>query len=195
MARLLDKIGYPFAYISSRIQKRFIFSLFITMLICFIVTMIIFEWDQNRVHKPNFTRNTNTEIIDGKEVTTFVSSPFTDASHYIMTTFSTVGYGDITPRTSLAKAWTNFMQFLVLVFSLKLFEYFYTDSNSIQALVKEIGSKNALISDLNYQISTLKNDIDSLNVPRKKSTSWRNLLHKAKENEDVRRNATVLPVS
>lgn len=144
------------------IQKHFIFSLFIIILTCFIITLILFTNDEKNTENPNFNRNYNIEIIDDKEIKKFVSSPFTDAMHYTLTTFSSVGYGDITPLSSSAKAWTNIMQFFVILMSLKLFEYIYTDKSSLQSLYKQNTELSSTISKLTIENDQLKKINDEI---------------------------------
>lgn len=146
-----SKIGnYLIKKPSGFIQRNYIFSLFIVISICFIITLILFTNDSDNSH---FNRSFT--IVDGNKK--YNSSNGTDALHYVLTTFSTVGYGDITPISSSAKAWTNFMQFLVIVMTLKLFEYIATgDSTTLNTLInrnRELSEENTKLSQKNTKLS------------------------------------------
>lgn len=119
------------------LQRKFILSLIIIIIICIVINTIIFNADQKDVDNAHFNRNYTTDIIDNKEIKRFISSPLTDATHFTITTFSTVGFGDITPKTSIAKLWTNCMQILVIIMTLKLFEYVSENNSSCQADFRE----------------------------------------------------------
>lgn len=113
-------------------QSHFIFSLICVIVIIFIGNLILFSYENDDVDKGHFARNYDT--IDDKKV--YVSSPSLDAFHYTLTTMSTVGYGDIIPKTSAAKQWTIFTHILVILMSYKLFDYIYNpNSKSLQAVI------------------------------------------------------------
>jgi hypothetical protein len=113
---------------------------------------------EDDISKAHFNRNYTEETIDGKVVAKYISSPFTDAVYYSFTTLSTIGYGDITPKTTLAKSWTSFMQAIVIIMTMKLFEYIYNpNSTTIQALLTNI----QLVSAQNSQLQTEKNELES----------------------------------
>ena len=117
------------------LQQHFLLSLLIVIVICIIINTIIFIFDD--IENPHFNRNYNIINENGKDKKIYLSSPFIDATHFTFTTFSTVGYGDITPKTSIAKSWTNVMMFVVIVMTLKLFEYNSSNNSSCQADFKE----------------------------------------------------------
>lgn len=117
------------------LQKHFVFSLTVIIILCMVINWFIFAYDNNE--NPHFHRNHIVVNENEKDIKKYLSSPFTDATHFTLTTFSTVGYGDISPLSSPAKAWTNFMQFLVIVMTLKLFEYVSSNNSSCQADFKE----------------------------------------------------------
>ena len=130
---------------SNFMQSHFIFSLICAIVIIFIGNLILFSYENDDVDKGHFARNFDT-VGDTK---VYVSSPGLDAFHYTLTTISTVGYGDIIPKTSTAKQWTIFTHMLVILMSYKLFDYIYNpNSQSLQAVIislkEELGkSRNA----------------------------------------------------
>jgi amino acid transporter len=117
------------------LQKHYLLALLIIIVICIIINTIIFYYDD--IDNPHFNRNYKIINENGKDVKQYISSSLTDGVHYTLTTFTTVGYGDITPYTTQAKAWTNSMHILVLIMTLKLFEYISSNTSACQADFKE----------------------------------------------------------
>lgn len=119
-----------FRGIDTFINKHYVI-LFITMLtLCCIINAIWFSnMDPNDPDNFAFNRTTvKKKNGDGYE---FTSNSTIDSLYFSFTTFSTIGYGDITPKTSLAKSWVTFLHCLVILFSYKLFEYYMNvDSNT-----------------------------------------------------------------
>lgn len=129
----------PFQYLilkpSYFMQSHFIFSLMCVIVIIFIGNFILFSYENDDVDKGHFARNFDT-IGDKKE---YISSPELDAFHYTLTTISTIGYGDIIPKTSTAKRWTIFTHMLVILMSYKLFDYIYNpNSKSLEAAITSL---------------------------------------------------------
>ena len=148
-------------------QSHYIFTVLIIICIIFIGNIILFSADKN-IEDGHFNRNT-TEI-DGK--TKYVSSNFIDSMHYTLTTFSTVGYGDITPKTTTAKVWTMFSHLLVILTTLKLFEHIYvtgvSSKNSLENVINEL---NSTIAKQEQELRDLKN----VSPNNKKSVKWPSL--------------------
>ena len=76
-----------------------------------------------------------------------------DACHYTFSSISTVGYGDISPKTSVAKSWTIFYHMLTIILSLKLFDYYYNkDSVTLESLknrVENLSLENVMLNNIN----------------------------------------------
>lgn len=154
---------------SSFIQRHFILSLFIIICLCFIITFIIFLNDTD-IQNPNFNRDHTIKIINNKRIKQYTSSTFTDTLHYVLTTFSTVGYGDITPISSNAKIWTNIMQLVVIIITLKLFDYISSDDSvTLQYLIKRIQNMSSEITNLERENLELKHNIEYNQIQQKPS--------------------------
>jgi len=134
---------------------------FISFLIFFIIIIITINWIWFSAMDPNgnvdeFSFNRTTIVIgkdkDNNPINKFISSSFTDACHYTLTSISTVGYGDITPKSSAAKYWTMGMHMIIIIMSYKLFEYFANDDASSQSLLKEINKLDAENTELKSQL-------------------------------------------
>jgi len=79
------------------------------------------------------------------------SSKFVDTTHYTFTTLSSVGYGDILPKSSIAKVWASLSHMLIILMSYKLFEYVYDpNSTTLQTLLKKI-------TEVEHENNNLKN--------------------------------------
>lgn len=142
---------------SHALQRRPIFYILIIIGILLIVNIILFIYDDyyNDPTTSNFNRNVT---ADGKHA----SNWFTDSCYFTLSSFSTIGYGDITPKTTLAKSWCCIMQFITLAVSLKLFEYIYdVESSSVKTLNNEISRLNEVNSSLIIQNSDLINKLDT----------------------------------
>jgi hypothetical protein len=127
--------------------------------------MINYFWFK-KYDDPNTTSfNRNYEEI--KNETTGViekvhsSGPFIDAVDFTFTTFSTVGYGDITPKTTLAKSWVIIMHSLVIFMTYKLFEYIYSsDKTSLHPLINQISSLSSNVAELTQENKNLKEEFN-----------------------------------
>ena len=105
------------------IHKHFTPFVIAIITICVIITTIWFvTMDPNE--DPNLQAFNRTIIKDSNDNLKYATDPFTDACYFTFTTISTVGYGDITPRTAGAKYWTMIIQGCAIFISLRLFEYF-----------------------------------------------------------------------
>lgn len=145
-------------HLSVLIQKHFILSLLIIIVLCIIINWIIFAMDNNE--NPHFYRNHIVINENSKDKKKYLSSSFTDSTYFTLSTISTVGYGDITPISSQAKAWASFMHFLVIVMTYKLFEYVYNkDEKTTQAFANIIKEKNSEISILKDENKELQSQI------------------------------------
>jgi hypothetical protein len=178
-------------HINYWIQKHFIAFLIIIIIIIISIHWILFEIDNyNLKHniKVNFNRNKKSD-------NEFESSSFIDSLHYTLTSFSTVGYGDITPNTTYAKVWTSFMHIMIIIISLKLFEYIYTpaDSGSIQSLTNEIKRLNDEKSVLEKDKLNLINENQKIKLMNKNITNNTNhrdsslayIVKKIKDNKQI----------
>ncbi len=152
------------------IQSHFILSLLIILTLCILINYLLFKINDDEPDKCEFARTTEVKNINGEEKTIHRSSPFTDAIHYSFTTFSTVGYGDIIPKTTHAKSWTIFMHSLVMYISYKLFEYVYNpNSEAIRPVInrlKELSEANQILikdkSNYKYRLTTVNNEMKSV---------------------------------
>ena len=131
------------------LQQHFIAFVLISILLFIIINSILFSMMNPNENIDNFHFNRTIIKIGEKEqngkiidIYDFISDPFTDACHYTFTTMATVGYGDITPKSTIAKYWTMFMHIITIIMSLKIFEYFITDEASSKALLKRINELN-----------------------------------------------------
>jgi len=172
---------------------------FIAVLICCILLLISVNWYWFAQMDPNgnpndFSFNRTTIEIgkdkDGNPIYDFISGSFTDACHYTLTSMSTVGYGDITPKTSSAKYWTMSMHIMIIIMSYKLFEYFSSDDASSQSLLKTINLLNAENDQLKVQLNNASNQCEQLNVA--KNT---NLVKKAINKMRVALSSRTLPIN
>ena len=131
--------------------------------------------DPNEIIKNSFNRTT-IETDDKK--LKFISDPFTDACHYTFTTMSTVGYGDITPKSTAAKYWTMFMHIIAIFISLRLFDYYISDNSSNKALIeqmsqlekskKEYEDKNKILEDKNKILEDKNIEIKNIEIKLEK---------------------------
>jgi hypothetical protein len=145
------------------IQKNLAVFVIIVCLFLIIINTIWFSvMDPNETIKNPFNRTT---IETNNKKLKFISDPFTDACHYTFTTMSTVGYGDITPKSTAAKYWTMFMHIIAIFISWRLFDYYISDDSSNKALMdqmtqlekskKEYEDKNKILEDKNIEINKL----------------------------------------
>lgn len=146
------------------LQKHFIGFILISILCIIIINSIWFSIMDPNEHIDKFDFNRTIIKIgetekDGKviDIYKFISDPFTDACHYTFTTMSTVGYGDITPKSTGAKYWTMIMHIIAIIMSLKIFEYFISEDASSKALLKRI-------NELDNENDKLKNENDNLKI-------------------------------
>jgi hypothetical protein len=152
------------------IQKNLAVFVIIVCLFLIIINTVWFSvMDPNEIIKNSFNRTT-IETDDKK--LKFISDPFTDACHYTFTTMSTVGYGDITPKSTAAKYWTMFMHIIAIFISLRLFDYYISDNSSNKALIdqmsqlekskKEYEDKNKILEDKNKILEDKNIEINKL---------------------------------
>ena len=187
----MNNLKNKFYHLNYLIQKHFISFLIIIILFIFVINWILFEIDNHNLKnnkKINFIRNKQSD-------NQFESSSFIDSLHYTLTSFSTIGYGDITPNTTYAKLWTNFMHIIIISVSLKLFEYIYTpaDSGSIQSLTNEIKRLNDEKSVLEKDKLNLINENQKIKLINKNITnntthrdsSLLTIVKKLKENKKI----------
>ena len=149
------------------IQRHVIFTVISVIIIVFIINFILFSIDNDDVNKGHFNRNIIESEENGKLIKKYVSSPALDACHYTFSTISTVGYGDISPKTSVAKSWTIFYHMLTIILSLKLFDYYYNkDSVTLESLknrVENLSLENVMLNDINKTLT--KNKVSKENSP------------------------------
>lgn len=186
---MLDKIKYLLINLNLLIQKHFVAYVILCIVLIIIVNWIWFSTMDPNENLDNYSFNRPSIILEKDKEgnlikSKFISDSFTDACHYTFTTMSTVGYGDITPKSTSAKYWTMIMHIVSIVMSLKLFEYFITDDASSKALLKRINEldkeKEDLINDKN-ELQKLFNTkcINTAITKLKKNTSITNLNNKA----------------
>ena len=141
--------------------RHFVFTFIILLIICCIVNWIWFcQMDPNGdPNEMSYNRTIITKTnADGTSTNEFISSSFADGVYFTFTSFSTIGYGDITPKTSVAKSWTIFMQTIVILFSYKLFEFYMNvDKNT-----NESALYNAYEQERNENIK-IKKELASTN--------------------------------
>ncbi len=90
------------------IGKHLIRTVFIIIVLFIIVnTFIFYNVDKNGWY--------NTEK-------TTLSDAFVNSIYFTSTTMTTIGYGDITPRTNGAKGFVVFMQLMTLFLGMRLFD-------------------------------------------------------------------------
>jgi hypothetical protein len=177
------------------IQKNLAVFVIIVCLFLIIINTIWFSvMDPNETIKNSFNRTT---IETNNKKLKFISDPFTDACHYTFTTMSTVGYGDITPKSTAAKYWTMFMHIIAIFISLRLFDYYISDESSNKALIdqmtqlekskkeyedknKILEDKNKILEDKNIEINKL---LDDKNKLLQNSAIVSKLLSKTKNNK------------
>ena len=152
------------------IQSHYIITIVIVFFIIYIGNLILFLHEKDNIDGGHFHRN----IIEKNGKKQYASSAPLDAAHYTFTTLSTVGYGDIIPKTSSAKIWTMFTHLLVIFSTLKLFDYISNpNANSISSLmniVKELDSK--------VEKEKLERDNYKKELERLKVKSQRNILRR-----------------
>jgi hypothetical protein len=152
------------------IQKNLAVFVIIVCLFLIIINTIWFSvMDPNETIKNSFNRTT---IETNDKKLKFISDPFTDACHYTFTTMSTVGYGDITPKSTAAKYWTMFMHIIAIFISLRLFDYYISDDSSNKALIdqmtqlekskKEYEDKNKILEDKNKLLENKNIEINKI---------------------------------
>jgi len=149
------------------LQKHFVGFVLISIILIIIINSIWFSTMDPNENFDNFHFNRTIIKIGEKEINgktidiyKFISDPFTDACHYTFTTMSTIGYGDITPKSTPAKYWTMVMHILAIIMSLKIFEYFITDDASSKALLKrinELDNENENLKNKNKELTVLIN--------------------------------------
>lgn len=180
-----------FFHLNYLLQKHFISFLILIIFIIIIINWIIFAIDDYNLKnniKCNFNRNKKSD-------NEFESYSLIDSIHYTLTSFSTIGYGDIIPNTTSAKIWTNFMHIIIIFITLKLFEYIYTpyDQGSIQSLTNEIkrlnDEKSILEKDKynlineNQKMKILNKNVD--NITNHKDSALASIVRKIKENKKI----------
>lgn len=173
-----------FRGIDTFINKHYVI-LFITMLtLCCIVNAIWFSnMDPN--DPDNFAFNRTTRKKKDGNGDEFISNSTIDSLYFSFTTFSTVGYGDITPKSSLAKSWVTFVHCLVILFSYKLFEYYMnvdsnTNESALFATYDRVRNENielkSKIADLEIQTQNKKSKASI--TPENVAKNWLDKLKK-----------------
>jgi hypothetical protein len=103
-----------FRKISDKFKSNFLFSIVIFFTVILIINLILIGTgcfdSEPEEGKEKFKRNLNNTLTDGIYFTT--------------TQFSTVGYGDITPKTPVAKWMCSFSHLLIIAISLELISEF-----------------------------------------------------------------------
>lgn len=151
---------------NSFFSRHYVLLFIIILIVCFIINWYVFsQMDPNgEADKMAFNR-----IIVPKEGVQnekeFISNNVTDSLYFTLTTFSTIGYGDITPRTTSAKAWCGIMHTLVILFTYKLYEHYMTvdkssDENSLFAAYKQV------VSDKEHAEDQLYDYMSKMNIKR-----------------------------
>lgn len=148
--KLIEQIKNNLLNLNLFIQKHFVAFVIISILLMIIINTFWFSMMDPNGNSDDFAFNRTTIKVgekdeDGKKIDEFkfISNSFTDACHYTFTTMSTIGYGDITPKSSNAKYWTMVMHIIAIIMSLKVFEYFISDDASSKALLKRINELDA----------------------------------------------------
>lgn len=168
---LLNKIKNTFNKFNIFLQNHFIAVLICCIIILISINLVWFSQMDPNGNSDDFSFNRTIVEIgkdkDGKPIYDFISSSFTDACHYTLTSMSTVGYGDITPKTSSAKYWTMGMHIIIIIMSYKLFEYFSSDDASSQSLLKTINLLSAENDQLKEKLNNASIACAQLNVAAK----------------------------
>jgi hypothetical protein len=94
----------------------------------------------------------------------------TDSFYFTTTQFSTIGYGDLTPKTNMAKMITSISHILIIFISLKLMAEFGILSTESQIQVQKIDNDTKKIQDDKCSLNAL-NATQSSNfiTPRSRS--------------------------
>lgn len=133
--------------------KKLLLTLFIIFLICWIIIFIWFLIDENK-YKDNldlcnfarpFYENNNKKI--------FYSNAITDSLYFTTTAFGTFGYGDIYPKTTIAKLYISLMHFIIIIFSMNLYENFFIENKTIKDLSLDITKLTSTMSKSNNKNS------------------------------------------
>lgn len=103
-----------FKQIVSFFRSSFLWSIVIFFIIILIINLILIG-----------TGHFDSEPEDGtKKPKRSADSILIDGIYFTTTQFSTVGYGDITPKTNVAKIMASLCHFLIIAISLKLISEF-----------------------------------------------------------------------
>ena len=103
-----------FKYLIEFFQSSYLRSILIFFIITLIINLILINYG-----------HFDSEPTDGSEkIKRTASSTITDGVYFTTTQFSTIGYGDITPKTNTAKIISSFCHLLIIAISLKLISEF-----------------------------------------------------------------------
>lgn len=122
---------------------KYLILLSIILIIFWLILFIWFSIEEKLygdeiVEKSGFER-THYEINkDGRNIKKYYGSAFIDSSYYVSTMFGTFGYGDIYPRTNGAKGVITIMHFIIIIFTLNLFEHIFISEHSKKELAFNI---------------------------------------------------------
>jgi hypothetical protein len=96
------------------LKSSFLFSIIVFLIIILIINLILIG-----------TGHFDSEPEEGKEkIKRDIGNTLTDGIYFTTTQFSTIGYGDLTPKTSAAKWICSFNHLLIISISLKLISEF-----------------------------------------------------------------------
>lgn len=108
-------------------SRHYVLIFIILLIVCCIINCYIFScMDPNDPNNWDFTRSV--KELDNKKYD-FISNPIVDGLYFTFTTFSTIGYGDVVPKSSRAKIWCGFIHGSVILLTYKLFEYYMNVDN------------------------------------------------------------------
>lgn len=117
-------------------KYRFIVGGVVLITITFLIIFIVMFNSKTTEH---FAIGNNEQTIvnpDGTTTTKPITSPTMNAAYFTMTTLSSVGYGDICPKTASAKVLTSLFQFFA--FSVSIGAIYVFSDHTILNKVKKI---------------------------------------------------------
>ena len=123
---------------------------------------------------------------DGSTHNEFLSNSMVDSLYFSFTTFSTVGYGDVTPKSSMAKTWVGFLHGSIILFTYKLFEYYMnidkdTNESALYMAYAHEHNDNIKLRASNYELESQNTELRNNVSGMQKTDAIRTLQRVARE--------------